>query len=72
MAAMDKPPVAVVAGVGEGLGFAVARRLAQAGFNVALAARSAERLARLAGEIQKAGGKAFAAPTELRPFGEKF
>jgi NAD(P)-dependent dehydrogenase (short-subunit alcohol dehydrogenase family) len=66
MAAMDKPPVAVVAGVGEGLGFAVARRFAQAGFNVALAARSAERLARLAGEIQKAGGKAFAAPTDVR------
>ncbi|MDH4326035.1 MAG: SDR family NAD(P)-dependent oxidoreductase [Betaproteobacteria bacterium] len=63
---MDKPPVAVVAGVGEGLGFAVARRFAQAGFNVALAARSAERLARLAGEIQKAGGKAFAAPTDVR------
>jgi NAD(P)-dependent dehydrogenase (short-subunit alcohol dehydrogenase family) len=66
MAAMDKPPVAVVAGVGEGLGFAVARRFAQAGYNVALAARSAERLARLAGEIHKAGGKAIAAPTDVR------
>ncbi|MDH3319379.1 MAG: SDR family NAD(P)-dependent oxidoreductase [Betaproteobacteria bacterium] len=69
---MDKAAVAVIAGVGEGLGFALGKRFAQAGFNVALTARNAERLARLAGEIQKAGGKAFAAPTELRPFGEKF
>ena len=44
---MDKTPVAVVAGVGEGLGFAVGKRFAQAGYNVALAARSADRLARL-------------------------
>jgi NAD(P)-dependent dehydrogenase (short-subunit alcohol dehydrogenase family) len=61
-----KSPVAVVAGAGEGLGFALARRFARAGFNVALAARSAERLARLAGEIRKAGGQAFPAPTDLR------
>ncbi len=66
MAIMDKPPVAVIAGVGEGLGFALGRRFAEAGFNVALAARSAERLARLAAEIQKGGGKAFAAPTDVR------
>ncbi|HZN86772.1 MAG TPA: SDR family NAD(P)-dependent oxidoreductase [Burkholderiales bacterium] len=63
---MDKAPVAVIAGVGEGLGFALARRFAAAGYRVALAARSAERLARLAGEIGKAGGRAFAAPTDLR------
>jgi NAD(P)-dependent dehydrogenase (short-subunit alcohol dehydrogenase family) len=63
---MDKLPVAVVAGVGEGLGYALARRFAQAGYNVALAARSADRLARLAGEIREAGGRAFAAPTDVR------
>jgi NAD(P)-dependent dehydrogenase (short-subunit alcohol dehydrogenase family) len=63
---MDKTPVAVIAGVGEGLGFALAKRFAGAGYNVALAARSAERLARLAGEIGKSGGRAFAAPTDLR------
>lgn len=62
----ERPPVAVVAGVGEGLGYALARRFAQAGYNVALAARSAERLARLAEEIRKAGGKAFPAPTDVR------
>ncbi len=63
---MDKPPVAVIAGVGEGLGFALARRFAQGGYNVALAARSADRIARLALEIGKAGGQAFPAPTDLR------
>jgi len=66
MAGMDKMPVAVIAGAGEGLGFALGKRFARAGYNVALAARSADRLARLAGEIAKAGNKAFAAPTDLR------
>ena len=66
MGAMEKTPVAVIAGAGEGLGFALGKRFAQAGYNVALAARSAERLARLAGEIRKAGGQAFPAPTDLR------
>ena len=63
---MDRRPVAVVAGAGEGLGFALGRRFAQAGYHVALAARSADRLARLAGEIVRAGHKAFAAPADLR------
>ncbi len=62
----DRPPVAVIAGVGEGLGFALGRRFAQAGYHVALAARTADRLARLAGEIQKSGHQAFAVPTDLR------
>ena len=62
----DRPPVAVIAGVGEGLGYALGRRFAQAGYNVALAARTADRLARLAGEIQKSGHKAFPMPTDLR------
>jgi NAD(P)-dependent dehydrogenase (short-subunit alcohol dehydrogenase family) len=62
----DRPPVAVIAGVGEGLGYALGRRFAQAGYNVALAARTADRLARLAGEIRRAGHKAFPVPTDLR------
>jgi len=62
----ERPPVAVIAGVGEGLGYALARRFAQAGYPVALAARTADRLARLAAEIQKSGGKAFPAPTDVR------
>ena len=63
---MNQTPVAVIAGVGEGLGFALGKRFARAGYNVALAARSADRLARLAAEIVKSGHKAFAAPTDLR------
>ncbi len=50
-------PVAVVVGVGPGLGSAVARRFAAAGLAVAVARRRAEELAGLAEEI---GGKAYA------------
>jgi NAD(P)-dependent dehydrogenase (short-subunit alcohol dehydrogenase family) len=49
-------PVAVVVGVGPGLGSAVARRFAAAGMKVAVARRRAEELADLATEI---GGKAY-------------
>ena len=58
---MAAPPVAVIAGVGEGLGYALGKRFAKAGYNVALVARNAERLARLADEI-KAGGRAGLSP----------
>jgi NAD(P)-dependent dehydrogenase (short-subunit alcohol dehydrogenase family) len=57
-------PVAVVVGVGEGLGYALGRRFAAAGYQVALAARSAERLERLAEAIIESGGQAFALPTD--------
>ncbi len=50
-------PVAVVVGVGPGLGSAVARRFAAAGMAVAVARRRPEELAGLAGEI---GGRAYA------------
>lgn len=53
---MDKS-VAVVVGVGPGLGSAVARRFAAAGMAVAVARRRVEELAGLAEEI---GGKAYA------------
>ena len=66
MSAMDELPVAVIAGVGEGLGFALGKRFARAGYKVALAARSAERIRRLAGEIVQSGAQAFAAPADLR------
>jgi NADP-dependent 3-hydroxy acid dehydrogenase YdfG len=49
--------VAVVVGVGAGLGAAVARRFAQ-GFRVALVARSAPVIEELAAEIRRAGGTA--------------
>ena len=47
---MDKP-VAVVVGVGPGLGSALARRFAEAGMAVAIARRNPEHLAELAEEI---------------------
>lgn len=63
---MKPGAVAVVMGVGEGLGIALGRRFARAGFRVALAARSAERLERLAEEIRRGGADAFAAPADTR------
>src|SRR5436189_6414751 len=48
-------PVAVVVGVGAGLGAALARRFAQ-GYRVALVARSADFTRTLAAEIRSAGG----------------
>ncbi len=50
--------VAVVTGASSGIGAATARRLAQEGAAVAIAARREDRLAELADEIGKAGGKA--------------
>ena len=47
----DDRPLAVVTGVGPGTGTATVRRLADAGYRVAMIARDAERLARLADEI---------------------
>ncbi len=57
-------PVAVVAGVGPGLGAALARRFAS-GYTVALLARRKEYLEGLAGEIESKGGRALAVPTNL-------
>ena len=62
----NKPNVALVAGVGDGLGGAVARRFARAGHPTVLVARSADRLARIAGEIEAAGGRGLAYVADLR------
>jgi len=62
----NKPNVALVAGVGDGLGGAVARRFAQAGHPTVLVARSADRLARIAGEIESGGGRGIAYVADLR------
>jgi NAD(P)-dependent dehydrogenase (short-subunit alcohol dehydrogenase family) len=48
----------IVVGVGPGLGAAVGRRFAAAGYNVALAARGPEKLAPFVDEIEAAGGTA--------------
>ena len=57
--------VAVVTGGGQGIGAAVARALAAEGAAVVVAARTADRIERVAGEIQKAGGKAWAVPCDV-------
>ena len=59
-------PVAAIVGVGEGLGYALGKRFAAAGFKVALAARNAERIERLAEAIVEAGGSAVALPADAR------
>ena len=48
----------IVVGVGPGLGAAVARRFAAAGYALALAARNPDRLGALVAEIETAGGTA--------------
>ena len=58
-------PLAVVAGVGPGVGAAVARRFAAEGFRVALIARDQNRLASLAESIRSAGGTAVAHAADL-------
>ena len=59
-------PLALVAGVGDGLGKAVARRFARAGYLVVLVARKDGKLQRIAGEIAAEGGEAVARPADLR------
>src|SRR3954454_5019853 len=57
--------VAIVSGVGPGLGQANARALAREGAGVVLAARNADYLAEVQAEIEGAGGRALAVPTNL-------
>jgi NADP-dependent 3-hydroxy acid dehydrogenase YdfG len=61
MSTNSKKPVAVVVGVGPGLGSAVARRFA-AEYTVALVARNSDYLAKVAAEIAAAGGSAHPVP----------
>jgi NADP-dependent 3-hydroxy acid dehydrogenase YdfG len=57
--------VALVTGASSGIGEATARALASAGASVAIAARRADRLEQLAGQIRDAGGTALAIEADV-------
>src|SRR6201991_488801 len=57
--------VALVTGASSGIGEATAKRLAAEGASVAVAARRLDRLEKLVGEIDDAGGKAIAIEVDI-------
>lgn len=57
--------VAVIAGVGPGLGASLARKFAREGCAIALLARSADFLNRLAEELRQSGARVLPVPTDL-------
>lgn len=57
--------VAIVTGASRGIGAAAARAFAGAGAGVVLAARTAQAIAAVADEINAAGGRALAVPTDV-------
>lgn len=61
-----KEQVGIVTGASQGIGRAVALCLAGLGATVVCAARSPGRLAELAADIERAGGRALACPTDMR------
>ena len=60
-----KDKVALVTGASQGIGRATSLALAEAGAKVAVAARSADKLASLVTEIESAGGAAVAVPMDV-------
>ena len=60
-----KDKVALVTGASQGIGRATSLALAEAGAKVAVAARSADKLASLVAEIEAAGGVALAVPMDV-------
>ena len=56
--------IAIIAGASSGMGAATAQLFAAQGATVVLGARSAGALEKLEGEINAAGGKALAVPTD--------
>src|ERR1700680_2805331 len=65
-----KDKVALGTGASQGLGRATSPARAWAGARVAVAARNTEKLAALAGEIEKAGAQALAVPMDVSDAGQ--
>ena len=61
----ESKPVAVITGVGPGLGASLARRFAQGGYAVAINARRADYLHSLAEEIRAEGGQVLEVPADI-------
>ncbi len=59
-------PVALITGASRGIGAATAHALAQRGYNLVLAARSAKALEALVGELTQIGISAIAIPTDMQ------
>ncbi|MGA8710307.1 MAG: SDR family oxidoreductase [Thermoplasmata archaeon] len=62
----DAKPVALITGGGTGLGRAIGVALADDGFNLVIASRSAEHLASGAGELRGHGARVVEVPTDVR------
>ena len=64
--------VALVTGAGQGIGEAIAKRLAKDGFSVVLVARHMDKLQEVADEIKKNGGEAFPVTADVSKREEVF
>ena len=65
MAPMLENKVVVISGVGPALGTTLARRCAEAGADLVLAARTAERLTEVADQVKSMGRRALAVSTDI-------
>jgi NAD(P)-dependent dehydrogenase (short-subunit alcohol dehydrogenase family) len=65
MAGLLDDKVVVISGVGPALGSTLARRCAEAGADLVLAARTAERLDEVAGQVTELGRRAVAVTTDI-------